>query len=91
MADTIRSTSEFLHASTGLFKDNTSGEISAQDLRDFVLSAYRPQMFAGGRLTLESGVPISSSDQNAKSILYYAIRELCEVTRKLQRRLVKHG
>jgi len=38
MADTVRTIDDFLNASTGLFKDNTAGDISAQDLRDFVVS-----------------------------------------------------
>lgn len=71
MPDTVRSTDDLLNASTGLFRDNTSGDISAQDLRDFALSAYRPQGFAGGRLTTESGVPVSTSDRTAQSTLYY--------------------
>lgn len=71
MADTIRSTDDFLNASTGLFKDNTAGDISAQDLRDFVLSTYRPQAFCMGRLTLESGVAVSTTDQTAKTSVYF--------------------
>jgi hypothetical protein len=69
--DTIRSADAFLNASTGLFKDNTAGDIGADDLRDFVLSAYRPQGFAGGRLTLTTATPITSSDVTAASTLYY--------------------
>lgn len=42
MADTKRNLDEFLSASTGLFKDNTAQDISAQDLRDFVLSTWVP-------------------------------------------------
>lgn len=71
MADTIRSTDDLLNASTGLFKDNTAGDISAQDLRDFVLSTYRPQAFVGGRLTLEQGVSVSSTDQTGRTNVYY--------------------
>jgi hypothetical protein len=39
MAETIRTLAGFNNASTGLFKDNTEGDISAQDLRDFVATA----------------------------------------------------
>jgi hypothetical protein len=69
--DTIRSADAFLNASTGLFKDNTAGDIGANDLRDFTLSTYRPQGFAGGRLTLTTATPVTSSDVTAASTLYY--------------------
>lgn len=42
MPDTKRPLDDFVNASTGLFKDNTSRDISAQDLRDFVTSAWNP-------------------------------------------------
>lgn len=67
MADVPRTRAELLT----LFADNAAGDISAQDQRDFVVSAYTPQGFAGGRLTLESGVPISTADQAAKTNVYY--------------------
>lgn len=55
-----------------LFQDNGTGQISAQDLRDFLVSAYQPQFpVAGGRLTTESGVPVSTSDRLAQSTIYY--------------------
>lgn len=38
MADSQRSSDEFLNVATGLYKDNTSGDISPQDLRDLVES-----------------------------------------------------
>lgn len=67
MADTRRSLVDL----QSLLADNTSGDISAQDVRDFLVSVYQPQALAGGRLTLESGVPVSTSDQTAKTSLYY--------------------
>jgi hypothetical protein len=73
MPDTVRSVDAFLNASTGLFDDNTAGDISAQDLRDFVLSVYRPQVAAGGRLTLTTAVPVTTSDVTGASTLYYAL------------------
>lgn len=66
MADTART----LAALQTLFADNTSGDISAQDLRDFLVSTYQPQGICDGRLTLESGVRISTSDQTAKTSVY---------------------
>lgn len=71
MADTIRSQDYFLNASTGALKDNTSGAITAQMARDVVLSSYRPQSSCDGRLTLESGVPVSTTDQTAKTSVYF--------------------
>lgn len=40
MADTARTLSAFVNASTGLFKDGDPRSISAQDLRDFVVSVF---------------------------------------------------
>lgn len=40
MVDTKRDLDAFTNASTGLFKNNNDGDISAQDLRDFVISTY---------------------------------------------------
>lgn len=71
MPDTVRSTDDLLNASTGLFKDNTAGDISAQDLRDFVLSTYRPQAFCQGRLTLTSGTPVTTSDVATSTDIYW--------------------
>jgi hypothetical protein len=72
MADTLRSTDYFLNASTGALKDNTAGAITPQVARDLLLSAYRPHLLTpGGRLTVETGVPISTSDRTAQSTLYY--------------------
>lgn len=48
-----------LGAATKQYVDNTLGVVSA------------PQV-GGGRLTLESGVPISTTDQTAKTVLYYS-------------------
>lgn len=68
MADTVRS----LAALQAVLADNTAGDISAQDVRDFLVSAYRPEaMLPGGRLTTESGVGVSTSDRTAQSTLYY--------------------
>lgn len=71
MAETIRSLDAFNNASTGLFKDNTAGDISAQDLRDLVASVYQSQAICNGRLTTETGVPLSTSDRTAQSTLYF--------------------
>lgn len=71
MAATIRSLDEFINESTGLYKDNTAGDISASDLRDGVASWYRPQATCMGRLTTESGVPASPSDRTAQSTIYF--------------------
>jgi hypothetical protein len=68
VADTVRS----LAALQALLADNASGDISAQDARDFLISAYQPAaIIPGGRLTLESGVSVSTSDQTAKTSVYY--------------------
>ena len=68
MADTTRS----LAALQTLLADNSSGDISAQDARDFLVSTYKPQAWpAGGRLTTESGVGVSTSDRTAQSTIYY--------------------
>jgi len=71
MADTIRSTDDLLNASTGLFKDNTAGDITAQRLRDFVLSTYRPQAVNGFRLTLTTATPVTTSDVTGATTLYW--------------------
>ena len=71
MAATRRSTDELINESTGLYKDNTAGDISASDLRDGVFSWYQPQGICQGRLTLESGVAVSTSDQTAKTNVYF--------------------
>lgn len=70
MADAVRSADYFLNASTGALKDNSSGAITEQVVRDLLLSAYRPQMHNGFRLTTESGVPVSTSDRTSQSTLY---------------------
>lgn len=81
MADTIRSTDDLLNASTGLFKDNTAGDISAQDLRDFVLSAYRPPSvpFCGylsldptNRIKLPASITPTSTDTAADTCTFSA-------------------
>jgi hypothetical protein len=71
MAATLRSKSALIDESTGLYKDNTAGDISAQDLRDGVYSIYQPQGICGGRLTTETGVPISTSDRTSQGTLYF--------------------
>lgn len=90
MADTIRSTDDLLNASTGLFKDNTAGDISAQDLRDFVLSTYRPQSVnCCARLSLDPtnrvvpGITIvapDSTDTSADTITVTAGHGYCSGT-----------
>ena len=40
MSDTARTKDDFLNAVSGLFKDNAAGDISPQDLRDFVESLH---------------------------------------------------
>lgn len=68
MADTVRS----LAALQALLSDNTAGDISAQDVRDFLVSAYQvPGVVPGGRLTTESGVPVSTSDRTSQGTIYY--------------------
>lgn len=66
MADLARS----LAALQSLFADNTSGDISAQDLRDFLVAAYQPQGVFDHYIGLEDGVAVSSSDQTGKSVIY---------------------
>lgn len=75
MPDTQRTLSAIL----ALLADNTAGDISAQDVRDFAVSADKwASDYAapfgkvpGGRLTLESGVPVPITDQSAKTRLFY--------------------
>lgn len=68
MPDTIRSRAALL----SLFADNASGDISAQDQRDFTVSAYSPQtVLPGGRLTLTSGTPVTTSDVTGATRIYY--------------------
>lgn len=68
MADTTRS----LAALQTLLADNVGGDISAQDARDFLVSAYKPQTVnPGGRLTLTTGVPVTTSDVTAATSIYY--------------------
>lgn len=71
MAATNRSKDDLINESTGLYKDNTAGDISAADLRDGIYSIFQPQGICQGRLTLESGVPVSTSDQTAKTNVYF--------------------
>lgn len=66
MADTARTLAQL----QALFPDNNNREVSAQDLRDFLVSTYQPQAINGFRLTLESGVPVSTSDQSGKTNIY---------------------
>jgi hypothetical protein len=70
MAATLRSKSALIDESTGLYKDNTAGDISAQDLRDGIYSIYQPQGICGGRLTTESGVGVSTSDRTSQGTVY---------------------
>lgn len=51
MAETVRTIDDFVNASTGLFKDNTAGDISAQDLRDFVWSSQGRNLDDAGTKT----------------------------------------
>ena len=44
-----------------------SRKVTAATLKNFIAQSHNP----GGRLTLESGVPISTSDQTAKTSIYY--------------------
>jgi len=69
MAATKRSTDYLINESTGSFKD--ANNITASQARDMIFSAYQPQSFCNGRLTLESGVPVSTSDQTAKTNVYF--------------------
>jgi hypothetical protein len=68
---TNRSKDDLINESTGLYKDNTAGDISASDLRDGIYSIFQPQSICNGRLTLESGVPVSTTDQTAKTTIYF--------------------
>lgn len=68
MADTTRS----LAALQTLLADNVAGDISAQDARDFLVSAYKPQaIIPGGRLTLTTAVPVTTSDVTGATSIYY--------------------
>lgn len=68
MADTTRS----LAALLALYADNTANDISAQDGRDFLVSAYKPQcVIPGGRLTLATGVSVTTTDVTGATNLYY--------------------
>lgn len=71
MAATLRSVDDLINESTGIYKDQTAGAISAQDGRDAIFSMYQPQGICQGRLTLESGVPISTTDQTAKMNVFF--------------------
>lgn len=69
MADTMRS----LAALQAILPDNSSGDISPQDLRDFLVSAYQPQaIIPGGRLTLTTGVPVTTADVTSSTSVFYA-------------------
>lgn len=68
MADTTRS----LASLQALLADNIAGDISAQDVRDFLVSAYKPQvLIPGGRLTLTTGVPVTTTDVTGATNVYY--------------------
>jgi hypothetical protein len=69
MAATKRSKTYLIDESTGSFKD--SNNIPASSARDMIHSLYEPQGICQGRLTLESGVPISTTDQTAKTNVYF--------------------
>lgn len=45
----------------------TSKKATAAVVRNYMAQSYSP----GGRLTLESGVPVSTTDQTAKTTIYY--------------------
>lgn len=65
MADTRRT----LAALQALLADNTAGDISAQDIRDMLVSLVVPNV-NDFRLTTESGVPVSTSDRTSQGTLY---------------------
>ena len=68
MPDTRRT----LAALQTLLADNTAGDISAQDVRDMLVSVYPVTLTSPqGRLTTESGVGVSTSDRTSQSTLYY--------------------
>jgi hypothetical protein len=67
VADAARS----LSALQSLLADNTSGDISAQDLRDFLVSAYQPQAVNGFRLTLTTGTPVTTTDVTGATTIYW--------------------
>jgi hypothetical protein len=69
MAATKRSKDYLNNESTGSFKD--SNNITASQARDMIHSVYEPQGICQGRLTLESGVPVSTTDQTAKTTVYF--------------------
>lgn len=72
MADTLRSVDYFLNATTGKFDDNSTGAITAQMLRDFALSCFRPEIVnPGGRLTLTTATPVTTADVTAATTIYY--------------------
>lgn len=72
MPDAARSSDYFLNASTGVFKDNTSNAITPQMLRDFTVSAYQPQLVnPGGRLTLTTLTPVTTTDVTGATTIYY--------------------
>lgn len=66
MAETQRTEDDFNNASTGLFKDNTAGDISPQDLRDLVESLH----LNFGTIYMSTAVEtvISSGDTWTKSL-----------------------
>lgn len=70
MVDRYRLVSEFLDSSTGLFKDNLTGDITPQMLRDFTLSSYQPQGICDFRIGLEQDIAVSSTDVQSASKLY---------------------
>jgi hypothetical protein len=59
---TVRTEDDFNNASTGLFKDNVAGDISAQDLRDFVASVM------GSRRGMIDGLNTSNGTDTAHDI-----------------------
>lgn len=71
MADTARSTDYLLNASTGTLKDNTTGDITPQRLRDMVISAYQPQALNGFRLTLTTATPVTTADVTGATTIYW--------------------
>ena len=66
MADTRRT----LAALQTLLADNTSGAITAQAVRDFLVSAMQPQTLNGFRLTLTTATPVTTSDVTGATTLY---------------------
>lgn len=66
MPDTRRSLADL----QAIINDNTAGDISAQDVRDFLVSVCLPQTLNGFRVTPQSGVSRISSDQTGATSVH---------------------